>query len=276
MSKVYIMQLSMLLSKFIKDLIASLKFFATGRKIDFIVAGVQKSGTSALDFYLRENAEIGMANKKEVHFFDHDRYFFGVPAYFAYHANFSPSKKQRLIGENTPIYSYWDNSIKRIWKYNSKMKVIVVLKSPIQRAHSHWNMERQRGMEPLSFLDAINAEELRCKELLPSQHRVYSYLDRGWYSEQIRRIWRFFPKEQTMFIKQEELLLSPNKVINAVWAFLGVAPVTVEKKMVHSRRYESKMSDVEYELLSARYLHEIKEVETMLGWDCTDWLSIRK
>ncbi|MFY9260095.1 MAG: sulfotransferase domain-containing protein [Gallionella sp.] len=256
-----------------KSLITALRFAVSGRKVDFVIAGVQKAGTSALDAYLRAHPEICMAKQKEVHFFDRTRFFWLIPNYFAYHAHFSAENTHQLFGEATPIYAYWDVSIQRIWKYNPQMKIIVVLRNPIERAYSHWNMERQRGYETLPFLEAIEKEEQRCKGVLPSQHRVYSYLDRGWYSVQIRRIWRFFPREQIMFIKYETLLSSPNEVLEGVWRFLGVSPIIVEKKIVHARNYESKISEDEFQLLQDRYKHEIRQIESMLGWDCSDWLS---
>ncbi len=259
--------------KIIKSIINSLRISTSGKKVDFMIAGVQKAGTSALDAYLRGHPEICMADVKEVHFFDRDKYFLGGPSYLAYHSHFSPSGANKLLGEATPIYAYWDSCIQQIWKYNPKIKIIVVLRNPIERAYSHWNMERQRGLEELPFLEAVKNESNRCKKDLPKQSRVFSYVDRGWYSEQIRRIWRFFPKEQTLFIKHEKMLSSPNEALEELWGFLEVPPISVTKKMVHSRSYESKMTPEEYDMLKKLYSHEIKQVESMLGWDCSDWLS---
>jgi len=90
---------------------------------------------------------------------------------------------------------YWQNAPKRIWQYNPEMKIIIILRNPIERAFSHWNMERSRNAEHLSFWDAINTEKLRCQETLPLQNRVYSYIDRGFYIKQLENIWRYFPKK---------------------------------------------------------------------------------
>ena len=75
------------------------------------------------------------------------------------------------------------------------MKLILILRNPIERAYSHWNMQRDRGYDTLSFHEAIHAEEKRRLKSLPWQNRRYSYLDRGYFSEQIRRLRSFFPKE---------------------------------------------------------------------------------
>jgi hypothetical protein len=247
------------------------RFAISGRKVNFVVAGMQKAGTTALDVYLREHPQICMAMKRGSLLIV--MAFSGKPNYFAYHSHFSPRGEHQLVGEATPIYAYWDASVQRIWEYNSEMKLIVVLRNPIERAYSHWNMERQRGLESLPFIEAIRNEDARCREVLPKQHRVYSYLDRGWYSAQIRRIWRFFPKNQCMFIKHEPLLSSPNREMEAVWEFLGVSSVAVSQKIVHARKYEMRMNPEELEMLQAYYKYEIKQIESMLGWDCSDWLT---
>ena len=73
-------------------------------QIGFIICGTQKGGTTALDRYLRLHPEICMANKKEVHYFDKDKYFKGQsPNYKKYHKYFSPSNETQIIGEATPI-----------------------------------------------------------------------------------------------------------------------------------------------------------------------------
>jgi hypothetical protein len=162
-------------------------------KVDFLIAGVQKGGTTALDTYLRQHPQICMANSKEIHFFDDENIFSqGKPDYSLYHACFNKAAGHVVSGEATPIYAYWHDSPRRIWEYNSEMKIILILRNPIERAFSHWNMERHRNAEALSFWDAIQGESLRCRDALPLQHRVYSYTDRGFYTEQVRRIWRYF------------------------------------------------------------------------------------
>ena len=75
------------------------------------------------------------------------------------------------------------------------MRLIVILRNPIERAYSHWAMEHRRGNDQLPFALALEQEEARCREALPFQHRVFSYVDRGFYSAQLRRLWRFFGRE---------------------------------------------------------------------------------
>jgi hypothetical protein len=245
------------------------------RTVNLVICGTQKGGTSALDAYLREHPEICMANIKEVHYFDNEKHFASdSPDYSKYHAFFSPKKKHKVLGEATPIYMYWNESPARIANYNPKMKLILILRNPIERAYSHWNMESSRNADELSFLEAIKAEEQRCRDALPHQHRTFSYIDRGHYLDQLRKIWTFFPKEQVLVLKSEDLKHNPNGTLNKVADFLGITQFNnIETKNVHSKSYLSPMSKEERDLLESIFNPEIKELESELEWDCSDWLK---
>lgn len=247
----------------------------TERTVDFIICGTQKGGTTALDAYLREHPQICMADKKETHFFDNESHFLnGEPDYSKYHSYFNPKKPHKLIGEATPIYMYWNNAPKRMWNYNPNMKLIVLLRNPIERAYSHWNMERSRNSDNLPFFKAIENEQDRCRESLPLQHRVYSYIDRGFYLEQLQRIWEYFPTNQVLILKNEYLKEQPKKTIQDICCFLGVDQLkNIEAKNVHSRSYNSKISDEERAYLQSIFASEIKGLEQALDWNCRDWLT---
>jgi len=245
------------------------------KQVDFIICGTQKGGTSALDAYLREHPEICMADRKELHFFDNEEIFCNTtPDYSIYHAAFTIKSSYKLIGEATPIYMYWYDAPRRIWQYNSDMKLLVILRNPIERAYSHWNMERLRNAETLSFWDAIQSETERCRQALPYQHRVYSYIDRGFYVEQLRRIWTYFTKEQVLVLKNENLKYKPKETLKEVYHFLGVdSCYWFNRKVVHSLPYTFRIADREKEYLKHIYEYEIRSLERILGWDCSDWLE---
>lgn len=258
-------------------------------KVDFLIVGAQKSGTSGLDAYLRLHDEIEMANHeqylkchneiemaelKEVHFFDNENNFITEVDYSKYHSSFDEQSCARIKGEATPIYMYWYGAPRRIWEYNSKMKLIAILRNPIERAFSHWNMERDRGFEDLSFSEAIRTEDSRRREALPLQHRVRSYIDRGFYTEQIRRLWHFFPKKQTLILKHDKLKLDVSNTLPQIAEFLDVRDFeVVHYKDVHCREYLCEMSEDDYSFLYTIFYHEIRALEAMLCWDCDDWLN---
>jgi hypothetical protein len=269
--------------------------FPTQRLVDFVIGGTQKGGTTALDAYLRDHPEICMAEKneayfsrehpeistagqKEVHFFDNEDYFLnGKPDYSNYHRRFNPEKSHKVLGEATPIYMYWNNSPRRIWEYNPRMKFIILLRDPIERAYSHWNMERIRNADSLSFWDAIKNEKERCREALPLQHRVYSYISRGLYTEQLHRLWTYFPKDRVLCLKSEDLKEGLDATLSCICEFLQVSKFKcVVSKNVHSLPYESGMTEKERDYLRRIFEPEIVKLEEKLNWNCSEWLLARR
>jgi hypothetical protein len=244
--------------------------------VNFIVCGTQKGGTTALDTYLRSHPQICMGNKKEIHFFDNEQFFTTPqPPYEQYHAEFTKLPAHKLVGEATPIYMYWRDSMRRIWEYNPDIKLIVLLRNPIERAYSHWNMERSRNADAYSFWEAITNEERRCREVLPFQHRVYSYIDRGFYVDQIRRIWHYFDRKNVLILKSEDLQNEPQNTLNHICNFLEVDPLkNIEHKTTHATPYSSQMDIREKNYLLSIFKNEIQRLESLLNWDLKHWLEI--
>jgi Sulfotransferase domain/SEC-C motif len=242
--------------------------------VDFVIAGTQKAGTSALDLYLREHAGVAMAmTRKELHFFDNEEHFRTEPVDYAdYHANFAPRMPRQLRGEATPIYMYWDPAAARMARYNPALKIIIVLRNPITRAYSHWNKERQQGRETLPFLEALRVEPERARSALPLQVRNASYADRGFYTRQLRRLWRHFPIDQTLVLRSEELQAVPDAALGRIAEFLGLEPFTrIAPKTANARQYERPINPDEWDYLDGIYAAEIRELERLLGWDCSQW-----
>lgn len=243
-------------------------------RIDFVIAGTQKGGTTALDVYLRRHPQVEMAKIKEPHFFDTEENFSAPPTYDDYHSLFNFGSDALVRGEATPIYMYWYDAPRRLWEYNPSLKVILLLRNPIERAYSHWNMERARNFESIEFEEALLTEQIRCREALPLQHRRFSYTDRGFYSDQLRRIWHYFPRDQTLVLKSEVFGAEPAGALEAICSFLDIPPMPViETPRVHRGNYLDEMPDDCRTFLAALYKEEINELQRLLGWDCSDWLS---
>ena len=239
-------------------------------RVDFVIGGTQKGGTSALDSFLRQHPEICMPEtKKELHFFDREA---DDTDYKKYHANFKPKPKQRVIGEASPIYMYWETAPYRIWKYNPKMKWILALRNPVERAFSAWNMETKRGKEKLSFAEAIEKEPERCREALPLQHRVYSYIDRGFYAHQVRRLFNIFGTGNCLILLSEELRNEHQKTLRRVFEFLGVDSSFVPPEAsVFEQEYSDKIDNQLRSRLIETFQFDIKELERLLGRDLSNW-----
>lgn len=242
--------------------------FSQKKRIDFIVIGVQKAGTSALDYYLRQHPEIKMAKIKEVHYFDNDSFFENAKGDYSYYHKFFGNLKNRfLYGEATPIYIYWKNAIERIKKYNKNIKLIILLRDPVERAYSHWNMELKKGNEKKDFSECIKAD-LKSN----SQDRVTSYIDRGKYSSQIIRLLKLFDRSQLHFIKYEDFNNKQSEEITKVFKFLNLrTDLEIEKKTVYKFDYSSILLEKDEVFLRKYFLEEVKMVEKILDWDCSDW-----
>jgi len=245
--------------------------------VNALICGTQKGGTSALDQYLRAHPQIHLADRKELHFFDNDALFqIAEPDYNAYHAHFQPNECHQIVCECTPRYMYWHDAPRRIWDYNPRMRILVVLRNPIERAYSAWNMQRLRGWEPLSFREAIQAEPARLRASLPSQNAIFSYVDRGFYLEQLRRLWRCFSKDQVLALRTEDLRNRPQETLEAVCAFLEIEPPPhVEPRRVFAHPYESPMDRRAWADLRDIFEFEIRGLERALNWNCEHWLDER-
>ena len=119
--------------------------------LDFIIAGVQKGGTSALHWFFDKHPNITMGHPEEAHMVNHPhRHFFDDEKRFAnppvdhdfLHRGIKFKRESRVTGSVTPIYTYWRPAMERIHSYHPGIKLIVLLRNPMDRAFSHWNMER--------------------------------------------------------------------------------------------------------------------------------------
>ncbi len=243
-------------------------------RVDFVIGGTQKGGTSALDSFLRQHPEICMpTTRKELHFFDREE---DNTDYKKYHANFKPKPHHRVIGEASPIYMYWETAPGRIWTYNPKMKWILALRNPVERAFSAWNMETKRGKEKLSFAEAIAKEAERCREALPLQHRVYSYVDRGFYAQQVRRLFNIFGRDSCLILLSEELRNDHKKTLHRVFEFLGVDSSFVPPEAsVFEQEYSNKIDNQFRSRLIDIFQLDIKELEKLLGRDLASWYEAK-
>jgi hypothetical protein len=250
-------------------------FAAKPRKVerlDFIVAGAQKSGTTALHYFLSKHPNIALPDRQELHFFDNEELFAREVNYDVLHLPFHPRRQWQIAGECTPSYIYWKPAMQRIANYRGDMKLIILLRNPVDRAFSHWNMQRFKGREPLDFLDAVKEEKNRIAEPLSLQARRFSYLDRGFYTKQLERVFKFFKREQAKIVKFEEFQARNHETLDSIFGFLGVKPLTrIRKKDRNVVPYERDITPKERKYLYAIFADDIAKLEQMLGWDCSDW-----
>jgi hypothetical protein len=193
---------------------------------DFIIIGAQKCGTTSLYEYLMQHPQIVAASQKEVHFFDLN-FAKGVDWY---RQQFQPVSENSITGEASPYYIFHPLVPQRIYELFPQVKLIVLLRNPVERAISHYYHEVRLGCEELGLEDAIAQESARLEgetaKMLADEtyysynHQHYTYLSRGIYIEQLKNWMQFFPKEQFLVLPSEELYTKPNIVLNQVLEFL--------------------------------------------------------
>ena len=194
--------------------------------VTFLIAGVQKGATTALYDYLADYPDVALSRVKEVHFFDDETQAWDRPDYGGYHAQFD-APAGRPCGEATPIYLYWPNALERIFAYNPAMRLILTLRDPVQRAWSHWRMEYARGAEREPFAWCIRQGRQRLFDAEPSiapwgHHREFSYVERGFYAEQLARLFAVFPQDQALVLRAEDLRRDPAATLDRVRRFIGL------------------------------------------------------
>jgi hypothetical protein len=256
--------------------------------VNFFVAGTAKGGTTALHYFLDQHPEICMPHTtKELHFFDNDRYFLNLnsvlPPYKKYHSNFASTSLTKIYGEACPNYMWSEKAPERIYEYNPASKIILLLRNPIYRAYSHWNMASGKLNEKEIFLNAISTEIKRIRVSKPRigikgytsyQHKTFSHLDRGYYTSQIHRLLRFFSEESILIFLSEDLQNDHDQTLIKIFDFLGVSTnYKVNPKTIHKREYKEFLGSEEFEILKNHFEPEIKSLEALINRDLSHWLK---
>ena len=201
---------------------------------DFIIIGTARSGTTSLYYDICQHPCVLPAAYDELGYFD-SNYHLGQNWYRSlFPTLFSKwlvkQKKQFAItGEDTPFY-IWDPIVaKRILKILPKIKLIVLLRNPVDRAYSNYHLGVRAGTENLSFEDAIKLEIKRLEEIneeSKSSIEKYairrSYLAKGFYADQLKIWFEIFNSNQLLIISTEDLKSNPQKVINKIYNFLEI------------------------------------------------------
>jgi hypothetical protein len=241
-------------------------------RLEFILAGAQKSGTTALHYFLSRHPNITMGDQQEIHFFDNDALFVFEADYEELHKHYPPLGSSTIAGDCTPSYIYHKPAVERIWKYNPKSKLLILLRNPVDRAFAHWNMQRFRGREPLDFFDAVREEKTRITGAPPAEARRFAYVDRGFYAQQLERLFKIFPRDQVKAVKFEAFKEKQRETLTSIFSFLGLGPLrSVRSKDRNIVPYERAMNWEEKVFLYNLFQEDIAKLEQLLSWDCSDW-----
>src|SRR5205085_9745927 len=235
---------------------------------DFLIIGAQKAGTTALYAYLREHPAIAGPPWKEVSFFD--RHYRRGAAW--YRGNFpnrlylrrvhARSGARPIVGEASPSYIFHPLAPERVATLAPNVRLIALVRNPIDRALSHYHREVALGREPLSFEDALAAEESRMDGELdrmrdPSYFSHawwnYTYTSRGLYAEQFGRWLEHFPRERMLVVPSDDLGERPDETYRRMLDFVGATPHELASyPRIFSREY-SQMAPATRAALRERF-----------------------
>ena len=225
---------------------------------DFLIIGTMKGGTTSLYDYLCRHNKVETAFRKEVHYFD-GNYTRGAPWY---RGNF-PTRRQlqrlgqgAVTGEATPYYLYHQAAAERIAGLVPRASLIAVLRDPADRAISHYFHSVRTGMDTRPIRQAfaeenayVQAEEKHVlrDDYTSDQHRMWSYVARGHYAQQLEEYFKRFSRKQMLILKSEELFADPQMAVREVTDFLGIDPVTLsDVEVLNAGTYlKSDSSEVE-------------------------------
>ncbi len=249
-----------------------------GRLPALIIPGAMKAGTTSLFGYLEGHPQLAASREKEVHYFD--MHFHRGAGWYERQfprPSLGPDGRRRLPFESSPYYLFEPRVPARIRKLVPDVKLVVLLRDPVERAFSHYHNNLRLGREPLSFEDALDAEPTRLageEDRLLSDpasvsiaHRRYSYLQRGIYADQLVRWREYFAAEQMLVIDAGRLFSDPGSVVAEVVAFLGLLPwAPASFAPLNVGRHEATIRPETRARLEAFFEPHQRRLEALIGW----------
>lgn len=194
-------------------------------KVDFFIVGAPKSGTTSLYNYLDQHHSITMSSVKEPNYFscieieDQKLYYKTkqIPTLDKYHALFNFKNGSCLFGEASVSYLYYKDIASRIKNYNEDAKIIIILRDPVERAVSHYNMDKRLGFVKNDLKSILDDISLKNHMLFYQQ-----YIQLGFYYLQVKRYIDVFGKENVCVMKYDELNNDNKEFTNKILNFLDL------------------------------------------------------
>jgi len=206
---------------------------------NFIIVGAPKAGTTSLYHYLSGHSEVFMSEPKEVNYFSKDEIEEQGLYYKAFKAkNLAEYKKlfidvnnEKAIGEGSVSYLFYPKTAAKIKEIIPNVKIIILLRNPVERGYSHYLMDYRMGLTNLSY------EEIVYKTSRHKDINLYyqQFVELGLYYEQVKRYLDIFGKEQVKIYLQEDLRNKSEKVILDLYDFLNISDsCTIDTTQEHN------------------------------------------
>ena len=238
------------------------------RLFDFGIIGVQKGGTTSLLSNLNRDNQISIEND-ENHFFD---YQLGLLNLHQLRGKFDYSK---LVGFKNPDLIYLENNFSKLQIFCPSIKLIIILRNPVNRAYSAWNMmynNPKYNNYNKSFDDSISDElkyrENENKSFFTAQ---FHFLQRGYYYKQLKELLKFFSRRNILIIISEKMFENPKKYYEMIYKFLGISLNLDNFTKDRIGTYNEKLGKEKYNYLMNFFKDDIKKLEQLLD-EKTGWI----
>lgn len=199
----------------------------TSSKPDFILVGAPKCGTATVCDWLAQHPDVFVMEPREPNFFGSDlqmqRHFDSSDDYrrqFDEHAG-------KICGEGTTWYLYSERAAQEIFTFNPQVKILMILRNPVELVHSlhHYRLfygnESERNLA--TVLDRERNALRRWSDSGELKDVLQIYLDVARYSAGVARYLEQFGPDQVKILFFEDLKSRPEQLIHEVFAFLGVS-----------------------------------------------------
>jgi len=246
---------------------------------DFIIGGAPRSGTTWLYSLAARHPEIEMAKPvvpEPKFFLRDDLYEKGLSYYSRTWFAFIPQDKH--AGEKSTNYLESAVAAERIRRCLPAVRLVFILRNPIDRAFSNYLWSRQSGLQAADFETALAQEDARERDMPQALRysRPHALFSRGLYAELLRPYFLRFPREQILVLRFEDILVAPEGVAERFHCFLGIAPRpsdgTKLRRVNGSKESNiAKMNETTRETLRSRYREPNQQLARLLGLGSAGW-----
>ena len=237
-------------------------------KPNFICIGVQKAGTTSLIKYLNQHPKIYLQDEK--HFFDKPK--ITLRQLINYEKSFR--NKKPIRGEKTPSYCYLKYAMNRIYRYKPNIKLILILREPIKRAWSQYNMDLNININNLSEDEIItHFKKQKNIKLSNIKSNGENIIVRGYYDNIISNILSNFPRKNIKICISEEIKENKKNEYNKIFKFLGTHPVNKININCDTRigNYKKKIPEKLEKMLYNIYKKHNQKLYKILGRKINKW-----
>jgi hypothetical protein len=253
----------------------------------FAIIGAKRGGTTSLYNYMLEHPAIaplypGRQHIKGIHYFDSE--FSRGPRWYRSHFPITigsrrvarPWTATAIAGEASPYYLFHPLAAQRFAAAFPDLRIIVLLRDPVERAYSHYKERVRHNAEPLTFEAALDAEPARIQGeaeriirepgYRSAAHEDHSYLAQGRYLDMLPRWFALFPREHFHLVASEDFYSDPDRVVNGAWSFLGLQPATLQSRTRHNYHPAPDIPAQTRERLQNELAEHNCELEKLVGF----------